>query len=124
MFSDTESLVKFSAILALLSFIFVTTYIFRVHDLRGWAPTEPKSLTAVVAPTRTRDRGFTLTECLPGTVTPWTLPQAREYNGDATATVLSCRSRSSAMTLMLVYLLFSALGLVAHLGWKNRRSPP
>jgi hypothetical protein len=97
--------------LVAVGMIFVSAMIFLRHDLRGWTPSNPGDPRSVVEPIRPTDRGFSVSDCLPGTVSAWNLPQSDELNGDATATVLSCRSQERAILMALVYLAAAALGL-------------
>lgn len=91
--------------------ILISAVIFLRHDLRGWTPSHPSDPQSAVEPIWLTDRRFSVSDCLPGTVSPRSLPHSDELKGDATATVLSCRSRKRALLLALVYLASAALGL-------------
>ncbi|MDR7231784.1 hypothetical protein J2X45_002887 [Caulobacter sp. BE264] len=108
--------------LVAVGMILISALIFLRHDLRGWTPSNPGDPRSVVEPIRLTDRRFSVSDCLPGTVSPWNLPQSDELNGDATATVLSCRSREHAILLALAYLAAAALGLA--LFARSRRGRP
>ena len=123
-----DGLVLFGAIaLAAISFIVVAAVIYLKHDLRGWPPTSNRfAPTTVIEATLDGNRSFTFAECLPGSIDPYDFPTTEEYSGDATVTVLSCRSRSSAITIGLVYLLCLALVtfiVVRIAPWKRRTAP-
>ena len=100
----------------------VATLIFFQHDLRGWTPADYRDRSSVVEPTRPSARSFTVGECLPGTITPWGSPRPDEYSGNATVTILSCRSQARAVTLLLSYLAAAALALAVLYWMRKRRS--
>lgn len=70
------------------------------HDLRGWSPGVDPARDTVIAPTRAGMPAFTPADCLPGTIA-FDLPRAGERQGTATLQVFACRSRSSAVRLVL-----------------------
>ncbi len=75
------------------------------HDLRGTAPQEPLSAHTPIASTTAAGIGFSLADCLPGTVSLHDLPLPEEAPGSASMTVISCRSRSSMKEAIMLYLL-------------------
>lgn len=91
-------------VLSLAGLLALICWIMLQHDLRGWPPADFRNPSAIVSRIGTDGRDFTIRECLPGTIHPWNNPRADEYHGHATATVLSCRSRTSALFLLLGYL--------------------
>jgi hypothetical protein len=113
---------------AAIGAVFVIAAIFLRHDLWGWTPSDLSYPASMVSPLKPGDRRFALRDCLPGTIRPWTLADIDEHNGNATTTVLSCRSRSSAVTLLVAYFALVALVLVARPVWRGRiarrASPP
>lgn len=113
--------IKLAGALAALSLPVVAMLIFFQHDLRGWTPADYRNLSSVVEPTRPGARSFTVGECLPGTITPWGSPRPDEYSGNATVTILSCRSQTRAVTLLLSYLAAAAALVLAVLYWVRKR---
>src|SRR5450432_3010447 len=88
---------------ALAGLVLVAIFLFAWHDLRGWTPSGPSKPDTVVQPTRPGAVAFTIAQCVPGTVDPWDGPAPDEYSGTATMTVLTCRSRGSALTIIVAY---------------------
>lgn len=60
---------------------------------------------AMVEPIRKNDAPFFVGDCLPGAIDAHDAPSAQDDEGAATMTVFTCRSRSSATNILLVYLL-------------------
>jgi hypothetical protein len=114
------NLINLAGGLAALGLPVVVMLIFFQHDLRGGTPADYRNLSSVVEPTRPNARSFTVGECLPGTITPWGSPRPDEYSGNATVTILSCRSQTRAVTLLLSYLAVAALALTVLYWWKRR----
>lgn len=94
---------KWAAALAFVGFCLMVPFVFFHHDLRGWTPAVLNDPSLTVEPIRPGARGFTLGECLPGTLSPWEVPRSADGAGNATLTVLSCSSRSRASVLLLCY---------------------
>ncbi|HYD87210.1 MAG TPA: hypothetical protein VEA80_07035 [Vitreimonas sp.] len=90
-------------ILAAIGFLLIAGWLYVKRDLRGWDGADPNDPTAIVA-TLPGKPNFTLEDCVPGTVYPYDVPTVEEYAGTATATVLICRSRSSALAVIIGYL--------------------
>jgi hypothetical protein len=116
-------MLKMLGVLALLGLVPLGVRLYLHHDLRGWPPADRGNPTAVVQPTRPEAGTFTIGDCVPGTVYPWDTPRPDEYSGTATVTVLSCRSRSSAIKAALAYAAVAVfvLGLVHRIGTRARR---
>lgn len=86
--------------------------VFLVPDLRGWTPSDLTDPAASVAPTGRGGPAFSVNECLPGSVSPHELPDTEDGAGSATMTVITCRSKSSAFTFGMIWLLLSGSYLV------------
>lgn len=110
---------KFFAV-AMTALTLLLLFIFFQHDLRGWTPADYRKPSSIVEPIRPDGRGFVVGDCLPGTIAPWTTPRFGEYSGSATVTVLTCRSRSSALKFLLAYLVVLTL-IFAALRWRRAR---
>lgn len=91
--------------LSTVGLVLVVGILFLRTDMRGWPPSNWTDPAAVVEPIDKNDPAFTIGECLPGTIDPFQTPSGRDYGGTATIHVLTCRSRSSAARIVLVYLL-------------------
>jgi hypothetical protein len=117
-------MLKVLSVLALLSLVPLGARLYWHHDLRGWPPADRGNPTTVVQATRPGGGTFTVSDCVPGTVHPWDSPLPDEYSGTATVTVLTCRSRSSAIRAMLIYgaVAIFALALAHRIDrWRTRR---
>jgi hypothetical protein len=90
----------------------VAATLFLGHDLRGWTPADYSDPATIVEPSQAGRASFAIAECAPGTINPYDTPTSREYAGSATVTVLSCRSRSSATAVLLVYALVALTSFV------------
>ncbi len=110
---------KLAGVLALIGFALVLSVLFIWRDLRGWEGMYPENPTRIVATLPGRS-DFTIADCVPGTVEPHDLPSAAEYSGSASVTVLSCRSRSSAIAIILGYIAAAGVGLFLLL-WARER---
>lgn len=106
--------------LASLGLFVVVVVIFCHRDLKGRPSTQAGTVAFVMGPARSPSRSFTLADCLPGTISPWTLPSSDEHNDEATTAVLSCRSRTSAIALLAAYGVTTSLVLGALLGMRRR----
>lgn len=93
--------------LSLSCLILVLGFLFFKPDLRGWTPANPGDAEAIVTPTNKGGRAFTVGECVPGSGVLYGLPESADGAGDATMTVFSCRSKSSAVRALLLWLLLS-----------------
>ena len=113
---------KFAGGFAAGVLLIVAALIFLRHDLRGWTPANYREPSSVVESTRPNARRFAVGECLPGTISPWNSPRSGEYSGNSTVTVLSCRSKSRAVWLLLAYLATVALAF-ATTRWMRKRRP-
>ncbi|WP_330084973.1 hypothetical protein [Methylocystis iwaonis] len=105
--------------LSVIGFVLVIGILFLRSDMRGWTPgtwTDPET---VVESVDGNDPSFTVADCLPGTIDPFQTPRGHDYGDIATIRVLTCRSRSSAVKIMFVYLLL-ALSYPAY-RWATRR---
>lgn len=109
MASGRNSSFRVVYILAAIGSLLIVGWLYLMPDLRGWDGADENDPTVIVASLPGKPN-FTLEDCLPGTVYPYDQPTMEEYDGTATATVLVCRSRSSALAVILSYLaLVSAL---------------
>jgi hypothetical protein len=90
-------------IFSAIGFLLIVAWLYAVHDLRGWDNADPNN-PALIEATLPGRPNFTLEDCLPGAVQPYDQPTLEEYDGTASVTVLTCRSRSSALTVILGYL--------------------
>mgnify|MGYP001610722585 CR=1 FL=1 len=111
---------KTASILALIGLVLVTATLFVRHDLRGWEVPYldgPQRLEPTVA----GKSEFSIADCVPGTIDRYASPTAEEYSGSATVTVLTCRSRSSAIVIVLTYLAFAACLLFLVRVMSNRK---
>ncbi|MEZ5960601.1 MAG: hypothetical protein R3C30_09280 [Hyphomonadaceae bacterium] len=90
-------------IFSAIGFLLIVGWLYAIHDLRGWDNADPNN-PALIEATLPGRPNFTLEGCLPGAVQPYDQPTLEEYDGTATATVLTCRSRSSALAVILGYL--------------------
>jgi hypothetical protein len=113
---------KILSAVALLGFVALGALLFLRHDLRGWPPADRGNLQAVIKPTHPGAGTFTISDCVPGSVDPWDTPRSDEYSGTATVTVLSCRSRASAIQALLAYAAVAifVLALLHRIGWGKR----
>lgn len=97
---------------AIASALFAVDLFLR-HDLRGWTPegdyNDPSTRVEAILPGA---RNFSIADCVPSTVEPFGGPTPEEYSGTATVTVLSCRSKSSAMTRSLSAAVFGAIAVL------------
>jgi len=73
-------------------------------DLRGWTPPKWTDPAITVEPVRPSNSPFTVGDCLPGTIDAHSLPSTQDYGGTATATIFTCRSQSSAVKIIFIYL--------------------
>ncbi len=103
MASARNSSFRVVLLLAAIGLLLTGGWLYMMPDLRGWDGADPDDPTAIVA-TLPGNPNFTLEDCVPGTVYPYDQPTLEEYDGTATATVLVCRSRSSALVVILGYL--------------------
>lgn len=103
MASGRKSSIRAPLILAAIGLLLIVAWLFVKRDLRGWDGADPSNPTAIIA-TLPGKPNFTLDDCVPGTVYPHAGPTVEEYSGSATMTVLTCRSRSSALAVILGYL--------------------
>jgi hypothetical protein len=108
-------------VLAFVGLVVTAAFLFLRPDLRGWTPADPDNPAAMVEPALPGMAAFAIGDCVPGTVSPWDSPTAAEYSGSATVTVLTCRSRSSAITIGLAYLAAAAAALVILVAMRRRR---
>jgi hypothetical protein len=104
---------------ALAGLVLVAIFLFARHDLRGWTPSGLSKPDTVVQPTRPGAVAFTIAQCVPGTIDPWEPPAPDEYFGAATMTVLTCRSRGSALTIIVAYVAVLLIVILA----LRRRGP-
>ena len=111
---------KVAAGVAVASLVLVLAYLWNVHDLRGWEGAYPEDPARIQA-TLPGKPDFTLADCVPGAIDEYGSPSAEEYSGSATVTVLTCRSRSSALTVLLIYLALAGAAVVALRLMKQRR---
>ncbi|WP_140984636.1 hypothetical protein [Asticcacaulis tiandongensis] len=65
----------------------------------------------VVEPTQTGKGAFAIGECVPGTIDPWEVPAASDGQSFDSQTMLTCRSRRSALGGIGIYLLVVLAGL-------------
>lgn len=91
-------------------------------DLRGWPSAADMSEPQRLISTEPGAADFTISDCLPWTVDLYTLPRVGDELGSATGTIVSCRSRSSAVRWLSVYTLaITSVGLVWALAARTRR---
>jgi len=103
---------RVAAGVAFVGLLLVLAYLWNVHDLRGWDGASPEDPARIVA-TMPGKPDFTFANCVPGAVDEHALPSAEEYSGSATMTVFTCRSRSSALAVVLSYLALVGAALFA-----------
>ena len=84
--------------------VLVAGFLWARPDLRGWTPANWAHPAAKVTPTRAGGASFLVGDCLPGTIDPHHLPTIEDGAGAASMSVLTCRSRSSAIRIMMIYL--------------------
>ncbi|MDR2858246.1 MAG: hypothetical protein LBV50_10430 [Novosphingobium sp.] len=89
-------------------FVIIAAVLFLRHDLRGWTPDDLRDSASIVQPTLAGRPAFAIGACVPGTISPREAPSPEEYAGSATLTVLTCRSRSSAVMLLSGYVACAA----------------
>jgi hypothetical protein len=94
---------RITLILAAIGFLLIVGWVYVARDLRGWEGFDPDNPTLIQATLPGRPN-FTLEDCVPGTVHPYDMPGSDEYDGTASVTVLTCRSRSSALATVLGWL--------------------
>lgn len=107
------------ALLALAGFLYLSP------DLRGWAPPNLADPAGRVYPTSKGGPVFSLDQCLPGSMKSHELAESGDGAGTATMAVLTCRSRSSAISFGLAWLLLSAsfpLGAAFRHRWRKAAS--
>lgn len=92
-------------VLSILGLALVVGNLFLHPDLRGWTPAKWTDPAITVEPIHREDVPFTVGDCLRGTIDTHGAPSTRDYGGTATVTVFTCRSHSSAVRIMIVYLL-------------------
>jgi hypothetical protein len=97
---------------AVAGLVLVAAILFFRSDLRGWTPADPGDPAALVQPVDAAGAAFTIGDCVPGTVDPWGTPTSAEYSGSATVTVLTCRSRSSALVIGLASIAAAFIALI------------
>lgn len=108
--------------LASIALVVIAAMLFLRHDLRGWTPNgDPHNPATVVEAARPGGAAFAIAECVPGTIDPYDTPTLDEYSGTATVTVLSCRSRSSAIAVILAYVIVAGIALVILRAERRRR---
>ena len=93
--------------LSLSCLILVLGFLLFKPDLRGWTPADPNDAATIVTPTNKGGRPFAVGECVPGSGILYGLPESADGAGDATMTVFSCRSKSSAVRILLFWLFLS-----------------
>ena len=92
------------AAIALCGLLLVAGFLWARPDLRGWTPPNWTDPTTRVVPTRAGGASFFISDCLPGTMDAHGLATRQDGAGTASMTVLTCRSRSSAIRIMWIYL--------------------
>ena len=88
----------------LCGLVLVAGFLWARPDLRGWTPTNWVDPATRVTSTRAGGAPFLVGDCLPGTIDPHDLPTIGDGAGAASMSILTCRSRSSAIRIMLIYL--------------------
>lgn len=101
------------SILAAIAFVLIVAWLFLKHDLRGIALGDEEDPATIVEPLLPGRAAFTIAQCLPGSVEPYGSPTPEEYSGTATVAVLSCRSISSSVAIVLGYVVLAVTSLVA-----------
>lgn len=96
---------------AAITFALMIAFLLVRHDLRGWTPADYSNPSTQVEATFAGANSFRIADCLPGTVDPYGDPTPEEYSGTATVTVLSCRSKLSAIAVVLGYVAVALAGL-------------
>ena len=117
-----KALLRALLIVAAIAFaLFAADQYFR-HDLAGWTPDgDYSSPSTRVEATLPGAQDFSIADCVPGTVDPYGAPTPEEYSGTATVSVLSCRSKSGAITRSLSAMLFlTVAGLLVWLAVRRR----
>jgi hypothetical protein len=112
---------KLAGAFFLFGFLCLTAFVYFSHDLRGWTPANSGDASAIVLPVNPADKPFALSQCLAGTIAPFQNPRAHEYSGDATLTILSCRSKPSAAALWASYFVLMISIAVVYFAKKKRR---
>ncbi|MBN9548574.1 MAG: hypothetical protein J0H31_06740 [Alphaproteobacteria bacterium] len=106
--------------LSVFGLALVVGILFLRPDLRGWTPAKWTDPAIKVEPIHQEDVPFTVGDCLRGSIDTHGAPSTRDYAGTATVTVFTCRSQSSAMKIMIVYLL-AALSYPSYRLIRHRR---
>lgn len=106
--------------LALACLALTLGFLFLKPDLRGWTPANPEDSRAIVAAIGGNSRSFAIAECLPGSVIRYGLPDGTDGAGTASLTIFSCRSKSSAIRILLLWLVAS-LTYPLFFAWSRRR---
>src|SRR5262245_16227154 len=101
--SGRSSSFRVALVPAAIGLLLIVGWLCVARDLRGWEGADPSNPTLIEA-TLPGKPNFTLEDCVPGTVSPYDEPTPEEYDGTASVTVLTCRSRSSALAIVLGYL--------------------
>ncbi len=90
--------------ISLCGLLLVAGFLWARPDLRGWTPANWADPATRVMPTSAGGAPFFIRECLPGTMDAHGLATRQDGAGTASMTVLTCRSRSSAIRIMWIYL--------------------
>ncbi|MCX7358492.1 MAG: hypothetical protein NT015_10180 [Alphaproteobacteria bacterium] len=98
---------------AIAVLVLVLAYLWNVHDLRGWEPDSYSEDPTLILATLPGKPSFTFADCLPGAINDHALPSSEEYSGSGSLPVFTCRSRSSALTILLTYIALAASALFA-----------
>lgn len=93
---------------AFAGLVLLLAYLWNVHDLRGWEPDSYSEDPALIIATLPGKPNFRLADCLPGAINEYAEPRFEEYSGSGSLPVFACRSRSSAIGIVLAYVVIAA----------------
>ena len=111
---------------ALVGLAFLLVGLAVTPDLRGWTPPNPADPFAVIRSTPEGRRDFQPSHCMPGSLDLYASPRGREAAGSATISIMTCRSRSSAIAWVSLYglLVLTAAPLTWLASSRRRRRHP
>jgi hypothetical protein len=106
--------VKYAVIVAVTGLMLVSAFLYLTPDLRGWTPTDFRDPATSVEPTKAGSTAFAIGDCFPGTIAPWNIPAAVDGQQFESQPVLTCRSRSSLLRTVGIYLLAATVLLLIY----------
>ena len=96
-------------------------YLWNVHDLRGWWPDSYSEDPTLILATLPGKPNFKFADCLPGAINEHAESTSEEYSGSGSLEVFTCRSRSSALTILLTYIALAGSALLAFYLLRSKR---